>query len=138
MNSGSNPLLPPRPKSGPAVRRLTNLKPLDRLAERAAGRGDVWKTPMIRTLGLLSVLCAAILFVPDVQSQSRWRGRRSATPATPPMATGYGAVDYSYNIGTYDVTVGQYVAFLNANDPTGANPLGHLQPKHEHSDERQE
>ena len=38
--------------------------------------------------------------------------------------TGYGAVPYSYNIGTYDVTVSQYVAFLNSNDPTGANTLG--------------
>ena len=38
--------------------------------------------------------------------------------------TGYGAVDHSYNIGTYDVTVSQYVAFLNSNDPTGTDPLG--------------
>ena len=28
--------------------------------------------------------------------------------------TGYGAVNYAYNIGQYDVTVGQYTAFLNA------------------------
>jgi formylglycine-generating enzyme required for sulfatase activity len=28
--------------------------------------------------------------------------------------TGYGAVDYSYNIGKYEVTAGQYTAFLNA------------------------
>jgi sulfatase modifying factor 1 len=33
-------------------------------------------------------------------------------------------VGYSYSIGTYDVTVSQYVAFLNSNDPTGANSLG--------------
>ena len=32
-------------------------------------------------------------------------------------SNGYGAVDYSYNIGTYDVSVSQYVAFLNSNDP---------------------
>ena len=37
--------------------------------------------------------------------------------------TGYGAVPYSYNIGTNDVTNSQYVAFLNSNDPTGADPL---------------
>ena len=36
----------------------------------------------------------------------------------------YGAVPYSYNIGTYDVTVAQYVDFLNSNDPTAANTLG--------------
>ena len=28
--------------------------------------------------------------------------------------TGYGAVNYSYQIGKYDVTIGQYAAFLNA------------------------
>jgi len=34
------------------------------------------------------------------------------------------AVDYSYQIGKYDVTIGQYTAFLNAVDPTGINPNG--------------
>jgi formylglycine-generating enzyme required for sulfatase activity len=29
-------------------------------------------------------------------------------------STGFGSVGYSYNIGEYDVTVGQYTAFLNA------------------------
>jgi len=33
-------------------------------------------------------------------------------PADP--ETGYGAVDYAYNIGTYEVTAGQYCEFLNA------------------------
>jgi hypothetical protein len=33
-------------------------------------------------------------------------------PADP--ATGAGAVDYTYQMGTYDVTVSQYTAFLNA------------------------
>jgi formylglycine-generating enzyme required for sulfatase activity len=37
---------------------------------------------------------------------------------------GYGSVPYAYNIGTYDVINSQYVAFLNSNDSTGANPLG--------------
>jgi sulfatase modifying factor 1 len=43
----------------------------------------------------------------------------------PDPATGFGAVDYSYNIGTYDVTNSQYVAFLNSNVPGGetADPL---------------
>jgi formylglycine-generating enzyme required for sulfatase activity len=34
-----------------------------------------------------------------------------------------GAVNYAYHIGTYDVTNSQYVKFLNAQDPTGANAL---------------
>lgn len=45
-------------------------------------------------------------------------------PGNAPDSTGLGAVNYSYNIGTYDVSVGQYVEFLNAKDPTGSNTLG--------------
>ena len=44
--------------------------------------------------------------------------------ADPLTGSLYGAVGYSYNIGTYDVTASQYVSFLNSNDPTGADPLG--------------
>jgi formylglycine-generating enzyme len=39
------------------------------------------------------------------------------------QSRGFGAVPYSYRIGTYDVTNSQYVEFLNAKDPTGADPL---------------
>lgn len=35
-----------------------------------------------------------------------------------------GAVNYTYRIGTYDVTASQYVEFLNAKDSTGSNSLG--------------
>jgi formylglycine-generating enzyme required for sulfatase activity len=42
--------------------------------------------------------------------------------------TGYGSVPYTFNMGSYDVTVGQYVAFLNAvatkSDPYGLYYLG--------------
>ena len=38
--------------------------------------------------------------------------------------TNNGAVNYSYQIGKYDVTIGQYTAFLNAADPNGTNPNG--------------
>jgi len=39
-------------------------------------------------------------------------------------ATGnvYGGVGYDYQIGKYDVTIGQYTAFLNAVDTNGTNP----------------
>jgi formylglycine-generating enzyme required for sulfatase activity len=36
----------------------------------------------------------------------------------------FGAVPYVYSIGKYDVTVSQYVDFLNAKDADGSNPLG--------------
>jgi sulfatase modifying factor 1 len=42
----------------------------------------------------------------------------------PDPETTYGRVDYSYQIGTYSVTIGQYTAFLNAVDPNGTNPNG--------------
>jgi hypothetical protein len=35
--------------------------------------------------------------------------------------SGIGRVDYSYQIGTYSVTIGQYTAFLNATDPLAYN-----------------
>ena len=39
-----------------------------------------------------------------------------------PNTAGFGSVNYSYQIGKYDVTIGQYTAFLNAADPNGTNP----------------
>jgi formylglycine-generating enzyme required for sulfatase activity len=43
----------------------------------------------------------------------------------PDPATGhqYGEVDYTFDIGEYDVTDSQYCTFLNAVDPSGANTL---------------
>ena len=38
-------------------------------------------------------------------------------------STGYGAVAYAYSIGKYDVTIGQYTAFLNAVATTDTNGL---------------
>ena len=37
--------------------------------------------------------------------------------------TGYGAVHYAYNIGTYEVTAGQYCEFLNAVAATDSHEL---------------
>ena len=36
----------------------------------------------------------------------------------------FGAVDYEYRIGKYEVTNAQYAEFLNGVDQTGANTLG--------------
>jgi sulfatase modifying factor 1 len=41
-----------------------------------------------------------------------------------PNTAGFGRVDYEYQIGKYDVTIGQYTAFLNAVDPNGEKPNG--------------
>ena len=40
-----------------------------------------------------------------------------------PGVQNFGAVPYSYRMGKYEVTNAQYVEFLNAKDPTGANAL---------------
>jgi len=49
-------------------------------------------------------------------------------PGNDPDGTGYGRVDYAYNIGKYEVTAGQYTAFLNAVAKTDAYGLynGHV------------
>jgi formylglycine-generating enzyme required for sulfatase activity len=51
-------------------------------------------------------------------------GNPSNSADTRFFATGFGAVAYAFHIGKYEVTNGQYVEFLNAVDPTGANTLG--------------
>jgi sulfatase modifying factor 1 len=38
--------------------------------------------------------------------------------------TGFGAVPYEYQLGKYEVSIGQYTTFLNSVDPDGANPYG--------------
>ena len=46
-------------------------------------------------------------------------------PATNTTNDGYqqiGGVAYTFEIGQYEITASQYVAFLNAVDPTGSNP----------------
>ena len=42
-------------------------------------------------------------------------------PAAPPPCVTVGAVDYEYGIGEYEVTVDQYVTFLNTADADGRN-----------------
>jgi len=43
--------------------------------------------------------------------------------AAPDFTTGYGAVDYVYQISKYNVTNAQYAQFLNSVDATGGNAL---------------
>lgn len=79
---------------------------------------------MVRNLAVLLSLGAAILFAPNHSNAvtMSWSPVGNPGNAADPT-TGYGAVDYSYSIGTYEVTVNQYVAFLNANEPDGYDPL---------------
>jgi formylglycine-generating enzyme required for sulfatase activity len=47
----------------------------------------------------------------------------SDAPAAPPPCLTVGGVGYAYGIGEFDVTVSQYVTFLNTADPRGRNTL---------------
>jgi len=85
-------------------------------------------TLMNRAFATLSLfcalgLCAVGLCAPAGAAVITMSWSPVGNPNNTADSTGYGAVPYSYNIGTYDVTNCQYVAFLNSNDPTGANPL---------------
>jgi hypothetical protein len=44
-------------------------------------------------------------------------------PSNPPDSSGFGAVDYTFQIGKFEVTQSQYTTFLNAVDPRGENAL---------------
>ena len=81
---------------------------------------------MNRTIASLVLFCAIspVTLQPASAVTIAWSPVGNPGNAADP-ATGsvYGAVGYSYYIGTYDVTNSQYVEFLNAKDPTGTSPL---------------
>lgn len=77
-----------------------------------------------RLIASLILFCATFVVLPlaaTAQVNIVWSP--VGNPGNANDGTGYGAVSYPYNIDTYDVTNGQYVLFLNAKDPTGADPL---------------
>src|SRR5437879_3097578 len=45
----------------------------------------------------------------------------SDAPAAPPPCLTVGGVSYTYGIGEFEITVSQYVTFLNTADPRGKN-----------------
>jgi formylglycine-generating enzyme len=73
-------------------------------------RGFVLR-PMIWTVALCTLLTGWSVARADIIMETVPVGN-AGNPADP--ATGFGAVCYSYNIGKYEVTAGQYTAFLNA------------------------
>lgn len=66
------------------------------------------------TLGLAALAC--LLAIPAFATPITIDMAAVGNPgnADDPEGTGNGRVDYSYQIGKYDVTIGQYAAFLNA------------------------
>jgi formylglycine-generating enzyme required for sulfatase activity len=84
---------------------------------------------------LAAVLGALLLFSAGRTARAQSISMSYVTVGNPnnaaDSATGslYGSVSYAYNIGEYDVTDSQYVTFLNAVDPTGANTLALYSPQ---------
>ena len=69
-------------------------------------------------------LWACLLAVPSLAVTIDWVTVGNPGNANDTGGTFNGAVNYAYQIGKYDVTIGQYAAFLNAADPNGTNPNG--------------
>jgi formylglycine-generating enzyme len=72
----------------------------------------------------LILFCATFLVTPQLASAVTIQWSPVGNPGNANDGTGFGSVPYVYNIGTKDVTVSQYVEFLNAKDANGANTLG--------------
>jgi formylglycine-generating enzyme required for sulfatase activity len=85
---------------------------------------SIWGEQMARHWGRTSLLLAALAFSgADPVCAVEINVVAVGNPGNPPdPATGYGSVAYAYSIGTYEVTNGEYVEFLNAVDPAGQNP----------------
>jgi formylglycine-generating enzyme required for sulfatase activity len=75
----------------------------------------------------LSVACVSFLLAPPARAVTiDWV--TVGDPGNPPNRNGQGDVPYVYRIGKYDVTVIQYVEFLNLKDRSGSNTLGLYDP----------
>jgi len=89
---------------------------------RALVFGDRWLTQPLVVAACLAV-CSLAAHVRAAQVTYDMVTVGDPGNASDPNTGGvYGAVNYSYQIGKYDVTIGQYAAFLNAVDPGGTNP----------------
>jgi len=76
--------------------------------------GSQWLLVLAGSVALLSAPCAS--------AQVNYQFVTVGYPGNANDTTGYGGVSYTYDIGTYDVTLNQYTTFLNAvasTDPYG-------------------
>jgi formylglycine-generating enzyme len=70
-------------------------------------------------LAALALLCLAVVAQANITIDTVTVGDAGNAADT----TGYGSVAYSYNVGKYEVTAGQYTAFLNAKAATDTHGL---------------
>ena len=77
-------------------------------------------TPTRSIIGSFMILFGCAAFTLTARAQVVIPTVTIGNPGNAADSTGYGAVNYIYNIGTYDVTLNQYDEFLNsvaASDP---------------------
>lgn len=111
--SGASPSASPAPDGSP------NADERGVVAIRTVTVGD----PGNASVGVVSVFGGANEFV-EPPADGGIHASCDEAPAGPPECITTGGVDYEYQIGETEVTVGQYVTFLNVVDPKGRNHLG--------------
>ena len=77
---------------------------------------------LVKTFSVWLAAWACLLIAPAQAAPVSYQMVTVGNAGNASDSNGYGAVAYEYQIGKYDVTIGQYTAFLNAADPDGTNP----------------
>jgi formylglycine-generating enzyme len=78
------------------------------------GGSDVFYSVVVRGLLAMAIVAAAVVTQAEVIIDTVRVGNAGNASDTRYATPGYGAVGHTYNIGKYEVTAGQYTAFLNA------------------------
>jgi formylglycine-generating enzyme required for sulfatase activity len=73
-----------------------------------------WSIEWLPRAAVAAVVCFSFISVGSAQVPIETVGVGNAGNAADAHGEGYGAVGYAYGIGKYEVTAGQYAAFLNA------------------------
>ena len=68
----------------------------------------------MQTSPILGTTLLALLLAPALRADIGYQFATVGNPGNAADSTGYGSVGYTYAVGTYDVTLTQYTAFLNA------------------------
>ena len=121
LNPGSCVKARQSPSEGGSSRRLVSAK-LRAVAGSAVPKPERKSTMFKQMITFAAVAGLVLALAPAAQAAMETVHVGNAGNAAD-TETGYGAVAYTYNIGKYEVTAGQYCDFLNAVDPTGANAL---------------
>jgi formylglycine-generating enzyme len=88
-----------------------------RLIQKRSLSGDLKMRKFLSAVNILSLLLLVVVSAQAITIDMVTVGNPGNAPDTVVMndgTTGYGEVDYGYQIGKFEITAGQYTAFLNA------------------------